>query len=65
MKPDVDVPPGDALRTAHVAALEKLSGKASGERKQVLALAIEQAKQTPGDPAEDFVRGARRRAAAH
>ncbi len=65
VKPDVDVPAGEALRTAHVAALEKLSEKAEGERRQSLAMAIEQAKTRPSDPPEDFVRGARRRAAAH
>lgn len=62
VKPDRDVPPADALREAHVAALEKLSEKADDARRQVLKLAIEQAKQAPSDPAEDFVRSTRRRA---
>jgi hypothetical protein len=60
VKPDRDLPAGDALREAHVAALQKLEESASEERRSVLDLAIEQAKQTPSDPAEDFVRGPRR-----
>ena len=64
VKPDVAVPPGDALREAHVAALTKLSEKADAERKQVLAGAIEQAKKTPSDPAEDFERRMRRQVQA-
>jgi C-terminal processing protease CtpA/Prc len=62
VKPDVAVAPENALREAHVAALEKLKEKASPERRQVLDLALEQAKQAPGDPAEDFQRPMRRRA---
>jgi hypothetical protein len=64
VKPDVAVPAGDALREAHVAALTKLSEKADDARKQQLAPAIEQAKKTPSDPAEDFVRGMRRQVQA-
>lgn len=62
VKPDRDVPPADALREAHVAALEKLRETAGEEHRRFLEGAIEQAKQAPGDPAEDFVRGPRRRA---
>jgi hypothetical protein len=62
VKPDHDVPPADALREAHVAALEKLKASASADRKQALDMAIEQAKKSPSDPAEDFVRPTRRRA---
>ncbi len=64
VKPDVDVPAGEALREAHVAALQKLMEKADEPRKEILKLAIEQAKETPSDPADDFVRGARRRPAS-
>jgi retinol-binding protein 3 len=64
VKPDVAVPPEDALREAHVAALNGLLGSAQdGERKALLERAIERAKATPGDPPEDFTRAARRRAA--
>ena len=62
VKPDRDVPPADALREAHVAALEKLKESANAERKQALDMAIEQAKKAPSDPAEDFTRPTRRRA---
>lgn len=62
VKPDRDVPPGDALREAHVAALEKLSEQADDARRQALKPAIEQARKTPSDPAEDFERRTRRRA---
>ena len=51
----------DALREAHVAALTKLSENADDARKQALAPAIEQAKKTPSEPAEDFERRMRRR----
>ena len=64
VKPDVAVPPGDALREAHVAALTKLSEKADDARKQQLAPAIEQAKKTVSDPAEDFERRMRRQVQA-
>lgn len=62
VKPDREVAPENALREAHVAALEKLKEKAAPERRQVLDMAIEQAKQAPSDPAEDFQRPSRRRA---
>lgn len=62
VKPDHEVAPETALREAHVAALEKLMEKAGDDRKQALKMAIEQAKQAPADPAEDFVRPTRRRA---
>lgn len=64
VKPDVVVAPGDALREAHVAALTKLSETADEARRQLLAPAIEQAKKTPSDPAEDFERRARRQVQA-
>lgn len=62
VKPDVDVPPADALREAHVAALGKLRASATGDDDRArLDRALERAKATPSEPAEDFVRGARRR----
>lgn len=62
VKPDVDVPPADALREAHVAALGKLREAAtSDDDRGRLDRALERAKATPSDPAEDFVRGPRRR----
>ncbi|MCC6653434.1 MAG: S41 family peptidase [Candidatus Eisenbacteria bacterium] len=62
VKPDHAVPPGDALREAHVAALNRLMGTAGDEDyKAFLTRALDRAKATPSDPAEDFVRGPRRR----
>lgn len=62
VKPDVDVPPADALREAHVAALGKLRQAATDDDDRArLDRALERAKATPSDPAEDFVRGPRRR----
>ncbi len=62
VKPDHAVPPGDALREAHVAALNRLMGTAGDEEhKAFLTRALDRAKATPSDPAEDFVRGPRRR----
>jgi hypothetical protein len=62
VKPDVAVPPGDALREAHVAALTGLLESAKDDdRKALLGRALEVAKATPSDPAEDFIRGPRRR----
>ncbi|MEO5987709.1 MAG: S41 family peptidase [Candidatus Eisenbacteria bacterium] len=60
VKPDVDLPPADALREAHVAALKKLmeSAKDDGSRGS-LARALELAAQTASDPAEDFMRSTR------
>jgi retinol-binding protein 3 len=63
VKPDVAVAPEDALREAHVAALNRLLESAQDdERKALLGRAIERAKATPSEPAEDFTRAARRRA---
>ncbi len=65
VKPDVEVSPGDALREAHVAALNQLLESAKDEdRKAQLMRALERAKATPSEPAEDFARAARRRAGA-
>lgn len=62
VKPDHDVPPGDALREAHVAALNQLMGAAKDEdHKAYLTRALDRARATPSEPAEDFVRGPRRR----
>ena len=64
VKPDHEVPPGDALREAHVAALQGLLAAATDDdRKAYLQRAIDMAKQTVSDPAENFVRGPRRVAA--
>lgn len=63
VKPDRDVPPAEALREAHVAAVQALLDRATDpEARNRLGRALDQAKQTPLDPAEDFVRGPRRRA---
>ena len=57
VKPDHDVPPGDALREAHVAALQAMLGNTKDDdRRKMLQSAIDRAKATPSDPAEDFVR---------
>jgi hypothetical protein len=57
VKPDHDVPPGDALREAHLAALQGLLASATdADRRALLNRALEQAKKTPSDPAEEFVR---------
>jgi len=62
VKPDVVVLPEDALREAHVAALNGLLESAQDdERKALLGRALDRAKATPSDPAEDFTRAARRR----
>jgi hypothetical protein len=62
VKPDHDVLPGDALREAHVAALEGLLASATdSDRKALLQRAIDRAKQTPSEPAEEFTRMPRRR----
>ncbi|MBI5169995.1 MAG: S41 family peptidase [Candidatus Eisenbacteria bacterium] len=62
VKPDHDVPPGDALREAHVAAITKLlETPADEDHRALLNRALERAKATVSDPAEDFVRGPRRR----
>jgi C-terminal processing protease CtpA/Prc len=62
VKPDHDVPPGDALREAHLAALQGLlASAADGDQKARLERAIDKAKQTPGEPAEEFTRMPRRK----
>jgi len=64
VKPDHDVPAGDALREAHVAAVQALiDSTTDADHKALLARALEVAKQTPSDPAEEFTRGPRRRSA--
>ena len=63
VKPDRDVPPGEALRAAHVQLVQGLLDSATDATvRERLGRALEQAKLTPVDPAEDFVRPARRRA---
>lgn len=62
VKPDLAVPPGEALREAHVAAVKKLLEAATDpDRQAMLRRALEAAQQTAADPAEDFVRPQRRR----
>ncbi len=62
VKPDQPVPPGDALREAHVAAITKLLEKPADEdHRAMLNRALDRAKATVSDPADDFVRGPRRR----
>lgn len=57
VRPDVDVKPEEALRAAHVAALEKLQAKpGDDEHRTMLSRSLERARETPLDPAEDFVR---------
>jgi len=63
VKPDVDVPPGEALRAAHMRAIESLlKAPRDDEHKAFLGRSLEAAKQTPADPDEDFQRPQRRRA---
>ncbi|HTR96584.1 MAG TPA: S41 family peptidase [Candidatus Acidoferrales bacterium] len=62
VKPEHGVPAGDALREAHVAAVQTLIAAATDPAtRQRLGLALEQAKQTPSEPASDFERPAMRR----
>ncbi|MBI5836196.1 MAG: S41 family peptidase [Candidatus Eisenbacteria bacterium] len=62
VKPDVDVPPADALREAHVAALNALLESAKDDEQQaLLGRALERAKAAPSEPAEDFARAGRRK----
>lgn len=62
VKPDHAVPPGDALREAHVAAITKLlEHPADDDHRALLGRALDRAKATASDPADDFVRGPRRR----
>jgi hypothetical protein len=61
VKPDHDVPPGEALREAHVFVLGRLLEAATDPAdRDRLTRATEQAKATAPDPAEDFERGPRR-----
>jgi hypothetical protein len=62
VKPEVEVRAGDALRTAHVAAVKQLLERTTDEeRRDLLRGALELAEKTPSDPEEDFARpGARR-----
>jgi hypothetical protein len=63
VKPDVDVRPAEALREAHVRAIEALLKSPRDEdHKAFLGRSLEAAKQTPADPDEDFERPQRRRA---
>ncbi len=65
VKPDLDVPPGDALREAHVAAVQKLiAGARDDDRRHLLQMALERAQATPSEPAEEFTRAPMPRAAA-
>jgi hypothetical protein len=62
VNPDHDVAPGDALREAHVAALQRmLADAADDDRRKLLQSAMERAKATPSDPAQDFVRSPQRK----
>ncbi len=63
VKPDVAVPPHEALRTAHVRAIEELKKKPrDAEHDAFLGRALEAAKQTPDDKPADFERPTRRKA---
>ena len=63
VKPDIAVLPHEALRTAHVRAIEELKQKPrDAEHDAFLGRALEAAKKTPDDKPEDFERPARRRA---
>lgn len=62
VKPDVPVAPGEALREAHVRALNQLLESATDDaRKAALGRALERAKATPSEPDEEFTREGRRR----
>jgi len=57
VKPDRAVPAGDALREAHVAAVQqRLDAEKDPGTRQLLTMALNLAKQAPSDPAEDFKR---------
>ena len=63
VKPDVPVPSADALREAHVAAIQKLLADATDDdRRAALQRALDLARKTVPDPAEDFQRPVRRKA---
>jgi len=66
IQPDIRVPPGDALRVAHVEALKKIIASVTDdpELKAALERALEEAGRRAPDPEQDFVRpglGGRRR----
>jgi hypothetical protein len=55
VKPDVSAPPHEALRAAHVRAIEALQAKPRNEpHRALLGRALEAAKNTPLDRPEDF-----------
>jgi retinol-binding protein 3 len=57
VQPDVNAKPEEALRDAHVAALEKIiESTKDEERKGQLQQALTIARETPADPVDDFVR---------
>ncbi len=57
VQPDIAAKPEEALRDAHVAALEKIiESTTDEERKSALQQALAIARETPADPADDFVR---------
>lgn len=60
VKPDIAVKAGEALRDAHVAALQQLRTAADDDRKAALDRALEMARATVADPDSDFVRPSRR-----
>src|SRR6185436_750876 len=63
VKPDVAVAPHEALRAAHVRAIEELKRKPrDAEHDAFLGRALEAAKKTPDDKPEDFERPVRRKA---
>ncbi len=63
VKPDVAVAPHEALRAAHVRAIEELKKKPrDAEHDAFLGRALEAAKKTPDDKPEDFERPVRRKA---
>ena len=63
VKPDMAVAPHEALRTAHVRAIEELKQKPrDAEHDAFLGRALEAAKKTPDDKPEDFERPVRRKA---
>jgi hypothetical protein len=63
VKPDIAVAPHEALRTAHVRAIEELKRKPrDAEHDAFLGRALEAAKKTPDDKPEDFERPVRRKA---
>lgn len=63
VKPDVAVPPHEALRTAHVHAIEELKKKPrDAEHEAFLGRALEAAKKMPDEKPEDFELPKRRKA---